>query len=342
MTEENEFDERTWEMLTGIAAPADRLAEARKTVRRSRAKADAALHHRDAALAVLYFQHRNAGWGKSRCYHAALLDRFTFRDVLERLPATMKVRADTVDWDEVAERGEMDGLQRVYLRLVGKPEEEVADFLREAAHEYVQQTAVWEAARRVREQAEVEVKLTAISNPATRLAEAGEMARKAREQADVLRHPRNAALATLHFQHKDKGWDTQANCYRAALLDRSSFQDALGPMPGSMKVPPETVDWEEIIERGEMDDLQTMYRELVAKPEPEVAQFLRDTAEEHRRQKAIWKAAGRVRDEVALELMNGEHGPPWSNADVARTGRMKPSYVTDLRQGRKQVGREVA
>ncbi|MBO2461709.1 hypothetical protein [Actinomadura violacea] len=337
MTDENEYDERTWERLTGIAVPADRLAEARKTVRRSRAKADAALHHRDAALAVLYFQHRNAGWGKSKCYRAALLDRFTFREVLERLPDTMKAPANTVDWGEVAARGEMDGLQTVYRRLVGKPEDEVAEFLHAAAREYVQETAVWEAARRVREQAEVEAKLSSINNPATRLAEAGEMARKAREKADALRHPRNAGLAVLHFQHKDKGWDIQANCYRAALLDRSSFQDALRPMPASMQVPPETVDWDDIIARGNMDELQTMYRELVAKPEPEVAQFVRDTAEEHRRLKAVWKAAGRVRDEVALDLMNGVHGPAWSNADVARTGRMKASYVTDLRQGKKQV-----
>jgi hypothetical protein len=196
-------------------------------------------------------------------------------------------------------------------------------------------------AKDVPEDAATVERLAAIKDPAALLAEAGEVAAEAYAVTMEAKDYRNYALALLHLQREWKKGNAKsapkAPCYRLGQMNRWTFDDVMDTMPGYVKTDPAEVDWDDMEARGTMDDLARFYRHLLDLTDDEIVEIARSKTAEYRTQTGVWRAAARFRDRVALELMNGEHGVPWPNADVARSGRMKTSYVSDLRLGKKQV-----
>lgn len=183
--------------------------------------------------------------------------------------------------------------------------------------------------------------LESIEDPAERLEAAGSIAADAYAATMEAKDYRNYALAVLHLQRE---WQKPPNaesapkapCYRLGQMDRWTFDRVMDNMPDYVGLPPEKVNWDEL----PADDLLRFYRHLLDLTDEEIVEIARSKVEEYRKQTAVWRAAGRIRDEVALELMNGVHGAAWQNADVARAGKMKTPYVSDLRTGKKQVGKK--
>jgi hypothetical protein len=167
-------------------------------------------------------------------------------------------------------------------------------------------------------------RLTAILDPAKRAGEAAEIARKARDDVDELRDARNVALLVLHLRHGV----SLVTCYRdIGRMDRWTLDKWMGRAPATMRADPADVDWDAV----EMDDLQRMYRRLLGLTAEEVTEIARSMAAGFWARTSTWRTAMRIRDKAAKELMDGLHGPPWSNAEVSRLTGMKTSAAARLR-----------
>lgn len=189
--------------------------------------------------------------------------------------------------------------------------------------------------RRVPDHDQTLAELNAIADPKLRLARAAEIARTADAARDRAKDTRNVAAA---FLYNHRGWkDRKGEVAKLAQMDRWTLNNILDDQPAAAKVDPGEVDWDKLDREGRLDDLLKLHRSLISKTEPQVVRFVEKHGAEYRLQDAIHRTAARVRDAVAYGLMTGEFGEAVQNADVCRIARMKTSWASNIRKGRKFV-----
>lgn len=166
-------------------------------------------------------------------------------------------------------------------------------------------------------------KLAAITDPADRAEKAAEIASAARTEVYEIRDPRNIALAILHLRHGRN----KTPLYEMADMNKSTFDDLLDRLPATIAADPADVDWDAV----DQDDLHRMYLHMLDLTVEEVEQIAESKCKRYNKQFSIWATAGKVRDQLALELMDGVHGAAWSNADVARLCKLSTPKITRIR-----------
>jgi hypothetical protein len=137
-------DERISESLGAIEDPADRLVESAKVANDARRDVFALRDERNLALGVLHLQ-RN--WTKASCYRLVDIERGNFDKALDRIPATVLVDPEEVNWGEI----EQNALDVLYLELRPKTDDEIAEFAMDANRRYIAAYSRWKAATLVRD-----------------------------------------------------------------------------------------------------------------------------------------------------------------------------------------------
>ncbi len=175
-----------------------------------------------------------------------------------------------------------------------------------------------------------QAELDSIVDVVDRMIRAAQIARPARAETFKLRDPRNVALVVLL---RRRGY-TKTACWKLVGINRRTFEDALERLDEDYPdlIPdPDEVDWDGV----NHDEVIRLYRHLLDLTTEEVSAIAESKGKRYDTQMSIWITAARVRDDIARDLMNGKHGPPWSNARVARATGLTTPAVAGIRTGDK-------
>jgi hypothetical protein len=394
------LDPKTAKRLAAIKDPVDRLAEAGELVLTARAEVAERRDTRNVSLLVLHLRH---GWSQARCYRdTADMDRWTFQEALDRLPAVMRVdlwasaqytrvlRADPDGPDTMARPVSIAEDLTVYegtgvavrgLRADSgiKRKTRLAIPRVDAKRPLV----TWSNTIAPDETIRLEYLVDVPSAPAALVMSPGLAARKITSRAADKTGPGDKAYFRIEARSTATTGGEEKMTFSediGHLLEDATFNQDAVASHGRVVVTGNQIAWSGRLRPGQIvsviysvtrdgeggaaqpplpevdgpgvavsgdrmdviafyqrllavpgDDLVRMYLHLLDLGADEVAAIARSKADGFRAWMSVWKTAAQVRDEVALELMNGEHGPPMSNADVGRVGRLKTSAVAELR-----------
>lgn len=205
------------------------------------------------------------------------------------------------------------------------------------------------------------------TDPVERLRRAAEAIELAEKQMEPRRLRRNAAAVILFRQRQDAAVPMQpAAMWRDTIrvsrslwhkimdeanpgrltelrgeLDRQVAELVELPTERAAELPQLVRERDKLVRRvvrhaEQVQAIKELEAEIAADPEVghRLLAIAREEAEEVRRLELLIEEAMKLRDEVAVPLLNGTHGRPMPNAEVARLAKLSTARVAQLRNAR--------